>query len=247
MVSDTNSKNRPRVVGILVMAVAGYLLGQILASMLDAIVVSATHLRGGMTALSRMSEPPWWSNVVGLSGLWVGFGAAIVLATRRGGLAPLAGAWRWRRFDIAYLGLGVALQLVVGAAYFPFHLKNMNKPVDHLFGAAHGAAFALLALMTVVGAPVVEEWLFRGVVLRALDAGLTPRAGRAGTALAVGLSALIFAAAHGEWLQLPGLFFLGVVLALVLLGTRRLLPSVLTHVGFNALTMGSLVLQRLHH
>ena len=247
MVSDANSKNQPRVVGILVMAVAGYLLGQILASVLDAIVVSATHLRGGMTALSRMSEPPWWSNVVGLGGLWVGFGAAIVLATRRGALTPLAGAWRWRRFDLAYLGLGVALQLVVGAAYFPFHLKNMNKPVDHLFGAAHGAAFALLALMTVVGAPVVEEWLFRGVVLRALDAGLTPRAGRAGTALAVGLSALIFAAAHGEWLQLPGLFFLGVVLALVLLGTRRLLPSVLTHVGFNALTMGSLVLQRLHH
>lgn len=245
--TDANSKNHPHVVGILVMAVAGYLLGQVLASVLDAVVVSLTHLRGGMTALSRMNEPPWWSNVVGLGGLWVGFAVAINLATRRGGLAPWPDAWRWRPSDIAYLGLGVLAQVVVGVAYAPLHLKNMNKPVDHLFGAAHGAAFALLAVMTVVGAPVVEEWLFRGVVFRALDAGLSARVGRIGTASAVALSALIFAAAHGEWLQLPGLFFLGVVLAVIVWRTRRLVPSVMTHVGFNALTMTSLVLQRLHH
>ena len=242
-----NSKNQPRVVAIMVMAVAGYLLGQILASVLDALAVSLAHLRGGMTALSQMSEPPWWSNVVGLTGLWVGFAVAIYLATTRGNLAPLPDAWRWRRFDVAYLGLGVAAQIVVGAAYAPFHFKNMNKPVDHLFGAAHGVTFALLAVMTVVGAPVLEEWLFRGVVFRALDAGLRARLGGVGTATAVGLSALIFAAAHGEWLQLPGLFVLGVVLAVVLWRTRRLVPSVLTHVGFNALTMTSLALQRLHH
>jgi len=246
-VTDANSKNQPRVVGIMVTAVAGYLLGQILASVLDALVVSFTHLRGGMTALSQMNTPPWWSNVVGLGGLWVGFAVAIYLATTRGNLAPLPDAWRWRRFDVAYLVLGVVAQVVVGVAYAPFHFKNMNKPVDHLFGAAHGAAFALLAVMTVVGAPLVEEWLFRGVVFRALDAGWSARAGQVGTAAAVGLSALIFAAAHGEWLQLPGLFFLGVVLAVIVLRTRRLLPSVLTHVGFNALTMTSLALQRLHH
>jgi len=136
---------------------------------------------------------------------------------------------------------------VVGVAYAPFHFKNMNKPVDHLFGAAHGATFAVLAVMTVVGAPVVEEWLFRGVIFRALDAGLVARWGRRGTVAAVALSALIFALAHAEWLQLPGLFFLGVVLAIVVLRTRRLVPAVATHVGFNALTMVSLVAQRLHH
>ncbi|MBW4029832.1 MAG: CPBP family intramembrane metalloprotease [Acidobacteria bacterium] len=245
--TDANSKNQPRVVGILVLAVAGFLLGQILASLLDAVLVSVTHFRGGMTALAQLDRPPWWSNVVGLGGLWVGFAAAIYLATRRGGLPAWPDAWRVRRFDAAYLGLGVAAQVVLGVAYAPFHFKNMSGPVNHLFGAAHGAAFALLAAMTVLGAPLVEEWLFRGVIFRALDVGLTARAGRRGTVAAVGLSALIFAAAHGEWLQLPGLFFLGVVLAVVVLRTRRLLPSVLTHVGFNALTMTSLVLQRLHH
>jgi membrane protease YdiL (CAAX protease family) len=232
---------------ILVMAVAGYLLGQVAATVLDAILASATHLPGGVNALAKLNDPPWWSNVAGLLGLWAGFGVAIRLAHTRGGLEALPEAWRLRRFDWLYLALGVACQVVVGVAYAPFHFKNMNKPVNHLFGAAHGLTFALLAAMTVVGAPVVEEWLFRGVIFRALDAGLTRRWSRGGTAAAVLASALIFAAAHAEWLQLPGLFALGIVLAILVVRTHRLLPSVLTHVGFNALTMTSLILQRLHH
>jgi len=246
-VTDTNLKNQPRVVGILVMAVAGYLLGQVLASVLDAVVASATHFPGGVNAIAKLNDPPWWSNVVGLAGLWVGFFVAIYLARHRGGLEPLPQAWRPRGAHLHNHLLGVLCQLVVGLAYAPFHFKNMNKPVDHLFGAAHGATFVLLAVMTVLGAPIVEEWLFRGVVFRALDAGLGARWGRRGTAAAVGLSALIFALAHAEWLQLPGLFFLGVVLAVVVLRSQRLVPAVATHVGFNALTMTSLVLQRLHH
>ncbi len=245
--TDTNFKNQPRVVAILVIAVGGFLLGQIVASVLDAVLVSLTKYPGGVTALSSASEPPWWSNVVGLGGLWVGFGLAVYLAHQRGGLGTFEGAWRVRRYDALFLGLGVACQVVVGLAYAPWHFKNMNNPVHHLFGAAHGPEFALLAVMTVVGAPVMEEWLFRGVIFRTLDGALTSRWGRRGTALAVTLSALVFAAAHAEWLQFPGLAFLGVVLALVVHRTRRLLPAVLTHAGFNALTMGSLIAQRIHH
>ncbi len=247
MVSETNLKNRPRVVAIVVMALAGYLVGQVLATLLDALVVSLTHFSGGLSALAAMADPPWWSNAVGLAGLWVGFGLAIYLAHHRGGLAPLAHGWRVRPSDGGYLGLGVACQLAVGVAYAPFHPKNMDKPVHHLFGAAHGAEFALLALMTVVGAPLVEEWLFRGVLFRSFDLAWRPRWGRAGAVGAVVASALVFALAHGEWLQLPGLFLLGVVLALVLRRTQRLTSSVATHVGFNALTMVSLIAQRLGH
>ncbi len=247
MVTDTKLKNQPRVVGIIVIALLGFVLGQVVASLLDGLFVSLAHFPGGMTGLAATSEPPWWSNVAGLAGLWIGFGVAIYLAHHRGGLDPLPNAWRPRPYDAGFLIVGVALQLLVGLAYLPFHFKNMNKPVDHLFGSAHGVAFALLAVMTVVGAPLVEEWLFRGVIFRALDAGLTSRWGRRGTVLAVVTSALIFAVAHAEWLQLPGLFFLGVVLAVIVVRTQRLVPAVMTHVGFNALTMASLISQRLHH
>ncbi len=243
----TKDKKQPRVVAIIVMALAGFVLGQVVASLGDATLVAVTRYPGGMAALASATAPPWWANTVGLAGLWVGFGVAISLAHRRGGLVALPDAWRARRYDAGFFLLGIALQLLVGLAYLPFHFKNMNAPVNHLFGAAHGASFALLAVMTVVGAPLMEEWLFRGVVFRALDAGLSPHWGRGGTALAVTLSAAIFAAAHAEWLQLPGLFFLGLVLATLVARTRRLVPAVLTHVGFNALTMASLVSQRLYH
>ncbi len=247
MGADAKIKNQTHVVAIGVRAVLGYLLGQIVASLLDAAAVAITHYPGGMTALASTTTPPWWSNVVGLGGLWAGFGVAIYLAHHRGGLVALPAAWRPRPRDAWFLLLGVGLQLLVGLAYLPLHLKNMDKPVRHLFGAAHGSAFVLLAVMTVVGAPVVEEWLFRGVLFRALDAGWSARWGRRGTAVAVVVSALVFAAAHAEWVQLPGLFFLGLVLAALVVGTRRLLPSALTHVGFNALTLASLVSQRIHH
>ena len=98
-----------------------------------------------------------------------------------------------------------------------------------------------------VGAPLVEEWLCRGVLYRAFSLAWSARMGRAGDALAVAASAMVFALAHAEGLQLPGLFFLGVVLALVLRRTQRLTPAVATHVGFNALTMLSLVAQRAGH
>jgi len=44
-------------------------------------------------------------------------------------------------------------------------------------------------------------------------------------------SAALFAAAHGEPVQFLGLFFLGVVLAVLLWRTKRIIPSVITHVS----------------
>jgi len=247
VVSATNLKNQPRVLAIVAMALGGFVAGQVLATVFDALGVAIAGFPGGLNALAALADPPWWSNVAGLLGLWIGFGLAIFLAHRSGGLEALPRAWAMRASDLAYLVLGVACQVAVGVAYAPFHPKNMDKPVNHLFGAAHGASFALLAVMTVVGAPLVEEWLFRGVLYRAFSLAWSARMGRAGDALAVAASAMVFALAHAEGLQLPGLFFLGVVLPLVLRRTQRLTPAVATHVGFNALTMLSLVAQRAGH
>jgi membrane protease YdiL (CAAX protease family) len=64
---------------------------------------------------------------------------------------------------------------------------------------------------------------------------------------AVVLSACLFALAHGEALQFVGLALFGVVLALVLRRTQRLIPSVITHVSFNAVAMVGLIVQRSGH
>jgi membrane protease YdiL (CAAX protease family) len=155
--------------------------------------------------------------------------------------------WTLRTTDVAFVALGVGCQLLVDVLYIPFHIKNLNKPVHHLFGGATGATFVLVALMTTVGAPIVEEIFFRGVLFRALDAGFSARMKNAGTALAVVLSACLFALAHGEPVQFAGLALLGVVLGIVVKRTQRLVPSMLTHASFNAVALVSLIAQRAGH
>lgn len=239
-------EGRPRVGAILVAAVLGFLGGQVAAMALTIIAVQLTHFPGGLTALGRATSPPWWANALGLLGLWSGFGAAIYFASTQGNLRPLAHQWRLRPSDVGFVALGVACQVVVDLAYRPLHLHDLNRPTNHLFNSAHGPTFVLLVVMTVVFAPVMEEWLFRGVIFRAVSEG-SNRPGRRAVVSGVLVSAGLFALAHAEVVQFAGLAFLGVVLAVVMQRTRRLTPSIVTHVSFNAVAVIALISQRAGH
>lgn len=233
--------------GVVVLAaLGGFVLGELVATALIALGAGVAHYPGGLDALAHASAPPWWVNALSLIGLWTGFAAAIVVATRYAGLVALAHQWRLRGSDVLYVGLGVVVQLAVDLAYAPFHLHTFNQPVTHLFGGARGPSFVLLGLLTVVGAPFMEEWFFRGVLFRGLAAA-TAGAGRWGLAGAVVASALLFALAHGEPLQFAGLAALGVVLAVLVVRTRRLTPSIITHMSFNAVAFVALAAQRGGH
>jgi membrane protease YdiL (CAAX protease family) len=225
----------------------GFLAGEILASALIVIATHLTNFPGGFKALSLSKSPPWWSNALGLVGLWCGFGSAIYFATVHGRLPALASQWRLRPGDVVFVLVGVGCQFAVDLLYYPWHLKSLNGPVTHLFGAAHGATFVLMVLMTTCLAPVFEEWFFRGVLFRTLSEGLGRVAPRIATAAAVVVSAVLFAIAHGEPLQFVGLALFGVVLALVVRRTQRLVPSVIMHISFNAVAMVGLIAQRSGH
>jgi membrane protease YdiL (CAAX protease family) len=241
---DAGIGGRPRAGAILVACVVGFLAGEILASVLIMIGVALTHFPGGFSALAHASQPPWWANVLSLVGLWTGFAGAIYFALARGGLRPLADQWRLRGGDVRYVLLGAGCQAVVAVAYYPFHLKNLNKPVNHLFGDAHGWGLVVIGVLTTLVAPLLEEWFFRGVLFRALREGLASFGSTLASVGAVVVSAVLFALAHGEPLQFAGLAFVGIVLAVLVLRTRRLMPSVITHISFNAVAMVALLAQR---
>jgi membrane protease YdiL (CAAX protease family) len=245
--SEAIPKNRPKVVAIVIGCFAGFLLGEVVASVLVDVAAQADHVPGGFSALAKLTSPPWWSNALGLIGLWLGFGAAIGWARTRGELDDMPRQWTFRTSDVFFVALGVGAQLLVDLLYLPFHAKDLNKPVNHLFGGATGSTFVLLAIMTTLGAPIVEEWLFRGVLFRALDAGLSPVMKRGGTLVAALVSACLFGLAHGEPLQFAGLALLGVILAVVVKRTQRLVPSIITHASFNAVALASLIAQRSGH
>jgi membrane protease YdiL (CAAX protease family) len=239
--------DRPRVVPILVASFIGFLAGQIVALLLNTLGVAITHYPGGMSALAKASNPPWWSNALSLAGLWTGFAAAIYYAYREGHLRALANQWRPRWSDLIYVVVGAACQVIIDLAYAPFHFKSLNHPVNHLFKAAHGPGFVLVAILTTLIAPFFEEWLFRGVVFRAIAEGLTGVPRRVAVTLGVVVSAGLFGLAHGEALQFVGLAAFGVVLALIVYRTRRLVPSFITHASFNAVALAAVIAQRAGH
>ena len=225
----------------------GFLVGQLVASTLEALGASLAHFPGGLSALAKLDVPPWWANALGLVGLWIGFSVAILYAYGPGELKVLPAQWHLRPSDVVYVGLGPLLQLAVDMLYRPFHLRNLDKPVHHLFNGARGWSFVLIGVMTTLFAPFFEEWFFRGVIYRALRDGLDTRRTRSAEIIAVVGSALLFAAAHGEPAQFVGLFGFGVVLALLVARTKRLTPSILTHVSFNAAALVAVIVQRSGH
>ncbi|MGH8928882.1 MAG: lysostaphin resistance A-like protein [Acidimicrobiia bacterium] len=98
---------------------------------------------------------------------------------------------------------------------------------------------AVMGVVLVVLAPITEEVMFRGVLLRALT--------KAGRRAAMVWSALIFAGFHlfglsgdvlrGAILTMPTFFVMGLILASVTMKRGRLGPAIFIHSGFNLLAM----------
>lgn len=136
-------------------------------------------------------------------------------------------------FFVLAIAVGVAAPLLGGLlTTLLAHGKTLTQDIQNL--GAHtplGLRLALVVVVTSLG-PLVEEILFRGVLLSALM-----RRWRIGWSVAI--SALLFALAHlpgmqWEWYALPDLALLACALAWLRLRSESLWPGVLAH-GVNNL------------
>jgi membrane protease YdiL (CAAX protease family) len=225
------------VVGFLVAEVLGGVLLSLVAAIKGVPNATATHLAG-------LPTPPEWVVVSLLTGQWFAFLGAPYLATRLGPVRHRLGL-TFRKVDLWGIGIGLAAQIGVILIYLPFrsHLQNFDAPTQRLTGGSSGSGFVLIALLTVLGAPFVEEVFFRGLLLRGLTGFSsttfgTKRAWALGAAVVV--DGLLFGLAHGEWIQLPGLAAFGILLAFVTLRTGRLGMAIIAHCVFNGLAIASI-------
>ncbi|HEX2192150.1 MAG TPA: CPBP family intramembrane glutamic endopeptidase [Acidimicrobiales bacterium] len=180
----------------------------------------------------------------GQVGLWIGLLGWPLVASRTKGSGSLVTDFglRARPLDSLALLLGVVCQVVVIPLLYLLVEAlagdlDVEAPARELADRAHGAGFVVLALLVVIGAPVVEELFFRGLVLRAAER-------RLGTAWALAISSLAFAASHFQLVQFPGLAVVGLVFGILAVRTGRLGASIAAHVAFNATAVISLVLTR---
>jgi membrane protease YdiL (CAAX protease family) len=142
--------------------------------------------------------------------------------------------------DLPWFFAGIGLQLValvpigiLNSIYGHTAKQDVVKSADH----AVGWEIPVLALAIVLLAPLTEELLFRGTLLRSLLRKVAP-------ATAVLISAVVFGLVHalgdpsvGTLVALPAIVLLGVVSGWQAARTGNLSRSILLHVGFNALSV----------
>lgn len=178
-------------------------------------------------------------------GLWTGMVGAAVAASHRKGAGTLAEDFGFKgKWSDVGLGLLVALavQILVlpGIAYLLRPLlgePEVSGPVQDLLDKSQGLAFVGLILSVAVGAPIVEELFFRGLLLRSLQRRVPDWA-------AVVVSAVAFGIAHGSALPVEGVLLVmisltafGAILAVMAIRTGRLGASIVTHAVFNLFTL----------
>ncbi len=184
-------------------------------------------------------------------GTWIGFFGAAVIASRTRGTHSMRADYgiSIRPMVDVPLGIvsGLALQfLVLPAIYLPLeplipHLQSkLSGPANYITSAGHGAGILAVGLVIVVGAPIVEEIFFRGLLLQSISVKLARFGKRRGAIFSVLLSSVAFGIAHVEPLQLLGLTAVGIVLATLRIKFNRLGPGMITHATFNFITFAAL-------
>ncbi len=201
--------------------------------------VVATSVLGGVSTGSwaQAETPPL---LVAVAGTALGGAVAAAWSLLRAGRAAL-GLTRWAPGWCA-IGLALApVALGVGALWMVL-LEMLGIPVEpqDLLGLAgagpEGAAAWLARLYGAVGAPMVEEVVFRGLVLGALS----PRLGQAGAVVASGV---LFGLLHlSEPAAVGPLVVLGMALGWLRVRSGALAPAVALHLGNNGAALGMALL-----
>lgn len=119
-----------------------------------------------------------------------------------------------------------ALYLVVGVGLALLPEAWMESYSEAAASVDSGSFVGFVAVALV--APVVEELIFRGLILNRLSRAMPGW-------LAVALSAAAFGVCHGHPVWFAYAFIMGVIFGWISLRTRSILPSILGHLTFNAI------------
>ena len=216
-------------------AALAFLFGMLFAIVVDGLYIAISGEEDGLG-----------HTIATLVGLWIGLAGIPYLASRRKGSGSMAEDFglRLQRRDIGVGVLAGALSqfVLVNLVVALFRLLgpdvNIGKQAENLTNDAEGLMLAVLAPFLILGAPLVEELFFRGLLQRSI-------ARRLGPAIAVVGSAIAFGFVHLQpelsgWSQLAlttALASFGVVLGVLAQRAGRLGPSLVAHATFNTITL----------
>jgi membrane protease YdiL (CAAX protease family) len=217
---------------------------------LAGLVLSLVLGGAGAAVAGALHLPRVGRLVVSQTGLWGGMLWAVWTVSRRFGTGSIRRDFAVRataldagRGFLYALGARFATVLVI----VPLLLINRRLVGSNVApirrANASPALLAVLGVIMVVGAPIVEELFFRGLLLRSLS-------GWRGAGVAVPVQAVVFGTVHMHpvfGLRNGSVFLaitvVGVILGLLYERYRRLGPGMWTHAWFNAVVFLVLVLR----
>ncbi len=216
-----------------------------LRAAIGALLVLVVSLIGGKALVDWVFPYDWplISYVVILA--FVGYGPSLlwgIYVRRRWGAQQFAAlGWRFRWSDLGWGPVtwlaAIGVQIVLAVIVLMFKIPQSSN-VDSATDLGADRAYLIATLVTaVIAAPIIEELVFRGLVMRGLLSRMSP-------VVAIGLQGVLFGVAHVDPVRGAG----NIGLALVLSGvgvafgtsaylTRRLGPTVIAHAIFNGVVL----------
>ena len=211
---------------------AAWLLAFVASQIATAVVLASTGY------LEQVDDLPMSINTVLAALMWAFQLVAIAWWAGRalGTTLVAATGLRIEGRDAWWLLVGAVCQFVlVPVVNFPlqrlfpdqFGADKVSERAENLVDSATGIWVVALVIVVVVGAPVVEELMYRGMIQTGFVATWGARVG-------VVLTAAVFAGIHFSWPEFPALFAFALVLGAGRHRAGRLGPAIMAHVGFNA-------------
>lgn len=228
--------------GGVALAIGGFIVGSVLALILIEVVAAATQVPVSRGSPVRMTAGITVADEVGL---WIGFLGAALLASRLFGTRHLRAdlGIQLRLWPDVPLGAAVgyvSIHWLIPLLYLPFQSSHphLNHQLAHealtLTNSVHGVGFVIVAVVVVVGSPIMEEIFFRGLLLRALEAWFGVLGRRLAPVAAIVVMGVAFGFAHGEGALLAyGLAVFGLVLGAMARILGRIGPGIVAHAVFN--------------
>ena len=186
------------------------------------------------------TEMPTWVMALGASAMW---SVSLLIVWRYESQSHVAPFRIRDSLGITFslrsmwgLPIGILSQLVLVPLVnlplqylFPntFSFDQVSRRAEDVVSGAQGVSMVLLIVVVVVGAPLVEEIIYRGMVHRDVVEAWGPLIGTIFTAA-------LFAAIHLAPVEFPGLFAFALVLGVARQRTGTLGLPIVCHLAFNS-------------
>lgn len=122
----------------------------------------------------------------------------------------------------------ILTNLILSFVKMVFSIKGALDPLENLNIANSSSIYLYFIAIAILG-PIVEEFIFRGVIITILK--------KYGDAFAVIVSSILFSLLHANLIQIPSAFFIGLLYGYLTVKTGSLYYSTILHIMNNTLAM----------